>query len=164
MLHPVRTAMDGVISVDDPTAQDVRALLAVHLAFSHQHSPPEDVHALDLAGLLDPAVTFFSYRVAGRLLAIGALRRLDDQHAEVKSMHTASEVRGRGIGRAMLAHLIAEARSRGCRRLSLETGTMAAFGPARSLYAAAGFVPCAPFAPYVTSPNSTCMTLALQER
>jgi len=161
--QPVRTSMDGVIAVDDPTAQDVRALLAAHLAFANQHSPPEDVHALDLAGLLDPAVTFYTYRAAGRLLAIGALRRLDDEHAEIKSMHTASEARGQGIGRTMLAHLIAEARARGCRRLSLETGTMAAFGPARSLYAAAGFVPCQPFASYVTSPNSTCMTLALRE-
>lgn len=150
-----------MIAADDPGREDVRALLAVHLAFSHQHSPPEDVHALDLEGLLDPAVIFFSYREDGRLLAIGALRRIDGAHAEIKSMHTASATRGRGIGRAMLAHLVAEARARGYRRLSLETGTMAAYGPARALYASAGFVPCEPFAGYVHSPNSACMTLVL---
>ena len=153
--------MAGEIAVDDPGALDVRALLATHLTFSHQHSPPEDVHALDVDRLRDPAVTFFSYREGGRLLAVGALRRLDDEHAEVKSMHTASEARGRGIGRAVLAHLIAEARARGHRRLSLETGTMAAFAPARALYASAGFVPCEPFGSYFHSPNSTCMTLVL---
>jgi putative acetyltransferase len=153
--------MAGEIAVDDPGAADVRALLATHLTFSHQHSPPEDVHALDVDRLRDPAVTFFSYREGGRLLAVGALRRLDDEHAEVKSMHTASEARGRGIGRALLAHLVAEARARGYRRLSLETGTMAAFAPARALYASAGFVPCEPFGSYFHSPNSTCMTLAL---
>ncbi len=153
--------MQGVIAVDDPTAEDVRALLGAHLAFANQHSPPVDVHALDVAGLLDPAVTFFGYRVNGRLLAVGALRRIDDRHAEIKSMHTASEARGLGIGRAMLAHLVAEARARGLRRLSLETGTMAAFEPARALYRSAGFVPCEPFGSYFHSSNSTCMTLEL---
>jgi len=153
--------MEGVIAVDDPGAGDVRALLATHLAFANQHSPPEDVHALDVEALLDPAVTFFGYRRAGRLLAIGALRRMDAEHAEVKSMHTASEARGQGVGRAMLAHLIAEARARGYRRLSLETGTMAAFEAARALYASAGFVPCEPFGSYCHSPNSACMTLSL---
>jgi putative acetyltransferase len=153
--------MEGVIAVDDPRAEDVRALLATHLAFANQHSPPADVHALDVDALLDPAVTFFGYRRAGRLLAIGALRRMDAEHAEVKSMHTASEARGQGVGRAMLAHLIAEARARGYRRLSLETGTMAAFEPARALYASAGFVPCEPFGSYFHSPNSACMTLSL---
>lgn len=156
-------AVDGVIEVDDPRAEDVRALLAAHLAFAREHSPPEDVHALDVGGLVDPVVTFYSYREAGRLLAITALRHLDAGHAEVKSMHTASAARGRGIGRAMIAHLVAEARARGYRRLSLETGTMAAFAPARALYAAAGFVPCAPFAGYRQGPNSTCMTMWLQD-
>jgi putative acetyltransferase len=153
--------MTGVIAVDDPRAEDVMALLAAHLAFANEHSPPDDVHALDLAGLLDPEVAFFSYREAGRLLAIGALRRIDPDHAEVKSMHTAREARGRGIGRAMVAHLIGVARARGFRRLSLETGTMAAFEPARALYSSMGFVPCEPFGSYFHSRNSTCMTLAL---
>lgn len=153
--------MDGVIAIDDPRAEDVRMLLAAHLAFAHENSPPQDVHALDVDGLLDPAVTFYSYRVDRQLLAVGALRQLGGGHGEIKSMHTAREARGRGIGRAMLAHLIDEARARGYQRLSLETGTMDVFAPARALYAAAGFVPCDPFGSYVHSPNSVCMTLAL---
>jgi putative acetyltransferase len=153
---------EGEISVDDPQADDVRRLLERHLAFANTHSPPEDVHALDVAGLLDPAITFFSFRSNGELLAVGALKRLDEDHAELKSMHTAEEARGRGIGRAMVDHLLGIARQRGFRRVSLETGSMAAFVPARSLYASVGFEECAPFGDYFASPNSTCMTLSLE--
>jgi len=147
--------------VDDPRADDVAALLSAHLAFCNEHSPPQDVHALDIPGLVDPAVTFFSCRLEGRLLGIGALKWLDDDHAEIKSMHTDRSARGQGVGRAMVEHIVAVARQRGFRRLSLETGTMAAFAPARALYAGAGFVPCRPFSDYVPSPNSTCMTMSL---
>ena len=151
----------GEISTEDPRSEELRELLGRHLAFARSHSPPEDVHALDEDGLLDPAMTFFGFRHDGELLAVGGLRRLGRDHAEVKSMHTAEAARGRGIGRAMLEHLIAVARARGFRRLSLETGSQAAFGPARSLYASAGFTPCAPFGDYRPSPYSTFMTLAL---
>jgi putative acetyltransferase len=154
--------LEGNISPDDPRASDVRALLDCHLAFANEHSPPEDVHALDHGGLLDPDVLFFSYRLNHELLGIGALRVLDAHHAELKSMHTAEAARGRGIGRAMVEHLLAVARARGIRRVSLETGTMPAFAPAHSLYAQAGFEPCQPFGGYVQSPNSTCMTLLLE--
>ena len=147
----------GEIAVDDPTAADVRELLSRHLDFAAAHSPREDVHALDSDGLLDPAVTFFGLRVDGELHAVGALRMLDSEHGEVKSMHTAEAARGRGAGRAMLEHLIGVARRRGVRRLSLETGSMAAFAPARSLYRAAGFDVCGPFGAYVPSRNSTFM-------
>jgi len=116
---------------------------------------------MDVDGLLDPAVTFFSFRAGGTLLAVGALKQLDPQHAEIKSMHTAQDARGRGVGRQMLEHLIAVARERGYRRLSLETGSMASFAPARALYARAGFNVCGPFADYRESPNSTYMTLRL---
>jgi putative acetyltransferase len=150
-----------VIAVDDPRSEDVRALLARHLDFAHEHSPPEDVHALDVDGLVDPAITFYSARRGGELLAVGALKELDETHGELKSMHTAEAARGNGIGGAMLAHLLDVARERGYRRVSLETGSMEAFVPARSLYARAGFVPCAPFADYPDSPNSTCMTVEL---
>jgi putative acetyltransferase len=125
-------------------------------------TPPEDVHALDLEGLVEPSLSFFSYRVDGDLLAIGALKHLDDEHAEVKSMHTAAQARGRGIGRAMLDHLLAVARERGYRRVSLETGAMDAFAPARALYASAGFEPSGPFGDYGPSPNSAYMTLVLR--
>lgn len=153
--------MAGVIQVGDPRAEDVRTLLAAHLRFSLEHSPREDVHALGVDGLLDPAVTFYSYRVDGRLVAVGALRQLDREHVEVKSMHTEEAARGQGIGRAMLEHLIAVARARGFRRMSLETGTPEAFEPARLLYASAGFTECPPFGPYRDSPWSVCMTLLL---
>ncbi|MGE5292710.1 MAG: GNAT family N-acetyltransferase [Micromonosporaceae bacterium] len=152
---------EGEISIDDPRADDVRALLERHLAFAASHTPPEDVHALDVDGLLDPAVTFFSFRLNGEVLGVGALKQLDGHHAELKSMHTAQEARGRGIGRAILDHLIGVARGRGCLRVSLETGSMAAFAPARSLYENAGFKLCEPFGDYSTSRNSTFMTLSL---
>lgn len=153
--------MSGAIEVDDPRTEDVRTLLEAHLAFANEHSPREAVHALGVDGLLDPAVTFFSYRAEGRLLAVGALKHLDAQHAEVKSMHTEAAARGRGIGRAILEHLVAVARASGCRRISLETGTQDAFEPARLLYASAGFAPCEPFGAYPVSPYSVCMTMAL---
>jgi len=149
------------ISIEDPRSEDVRELLGRHLAFANSHSPPEDVHALDLAGLLDPALTFFSFRLDGELLGIGALKQLDARHAEVKSMHTVEAARGRGIGAAMLGHLIGVARDRGCRRVSLETGSMPAFAAARSLYESAGLRPCGPFGDYRPSPNSMFMTLSL---
>ena len=152
---------EGRISLDDPRASDVRALLERHLAFANDHSPPEDVHALDLDGLLQPDISFFSLRVDGELLGIGALRMLDDDHAELKSMHTAEEARGRGVGRTMVEHLLAIARGRGVRRVSLETGTPAVFAPARALYARVGFEECEPFGSYGDSPFSVCMTLQL---
>src|SRR5262245_60285225 len=113
-----------VIDVDDPRADDVRALIERHLRFMRGLTPPEDVHALDPAGLSAPTITFFAARRAGELIAIGALRELDATHGEIKSMHTAEAERGRGVGRAMLEHLLSVARARGYRRVSLETGTM----------------------------------------
>lgn len=149
------------IATDQPTSADVRTLLERHLALMHRNSPPEDVHALDVQALLDPAVTFVSYRRDGRLLGVGALKELDPGHGELKSMHTAIEARGAGVGRALLDHLLGLARARGYRRVSLETGTAEAFLPARSLYVSAGFEPCEPFNGYSPSPYSTFLTLAL---
>ena len=151
----------GTIALDDPRAADVRELLRRHLTFARSVTPPEDAHALDLDGLLDPSISFYSCRADGQLLAIGALRRLDDEHAEVKSMHTVEAARGRGIGRAMLDHLLGVARERGYRRVSLETGAMDEFAPARALYVNAGFVPTETFGDYRESRNSVYLTLAL---
>jgi putative acetyltransferase len=153
--------MHLVFAVDDPRADDVRALLAAHLELAHAVTPPGHVHALDVDGLVEPAVTFVSARLDGVVVAVGALRRLDDDHAELKSMHTASAARGHGIGRAMVDHLLALAIERGHRRVSLETGTMDAFAPARALYERAGFRPCPPFGPYTANSHSTCMTIEL---
>jgi putative acetyltransferase len=152
-----------LVAADDPRATDVRALLEAHLAFANTHSPREDVHALDVAGLLAAEVSFFSIREGAELLGVGALKHLDPRHAEIKSMHTAAPARGRGVGRAMVEHLLAVARDRGIHRISLETGSMAAFAPARALYAGFGFRVCPPFAGYPPSPNSTCMTLSLRD-
>jgi putative acetyltransferase len=157
----VRRASSRSISVEDPREIDVRELLVAHLAFTGFHSPPEDMHALDLDGLLDPSVTFFSYRADGELVAVGALKRLDSSHAELKSMHVAEAARRRGIGREMLDHLLAMARECGFDRVSIETGAQPAFAAARALYASARFTRCGPFGQYVPSPHSTFMTLEL---
>jgi putative acetyltransferase len=152
---------DDVIAVDDPLAADVRELVSRHLDFARSLSPPENVFALDASSLVDPAVTFFTCRRSGQLLAIGALKQLSEDHGELKSMHTAKAARRMGAGRAMLGHLIAVARARGYQLLSLETGSMDGFAPARALYANAGFAVCGPFAGYRPSPHSTFMSLQL---
>jgi putative acetyltransferase len=149
------------IAIDDARLDDVQALVARHLAFARQHTPAEGVHALASDGLLDPAVTVFSARRDGQLLAMGALREVDETQAELKSMHTAEAARRQGIGRAMVDHLLGVARHRGYRRVSLETGTMDAFSPARALYMSAGFTECGPFGQYQESPTSAFMTLII---
>jgi len=151
----------GEIAVDDPRKPDVRALLERHLAFSQSETPPEHSFALDVDGLLDPAITFYSYRSSGELLGVGAIKELDAAHAEIKSMHTAAEARGRGVGRAVLDHLLSVARSRGYRRVSLETGTTPGFVAARAMYESSGFAPAEPFADYVRTEDNTFYALAL---
>jgi putative acetyltransferase len=156
-----RVIAGGQIAVDDPRKPDVRALLARHLEFALAQTPPEHSFALGVDGLLDPAITFYSFRASGRLLGVGAIKRLSSQHAEIKSMHTAEAARGRGVGRALLAHLLEVARTRGFRRVSLETGTTAAYAAARGLYERAGFAPCGPFASYEPTRYNLFMTLEL---
>jgi putative acetyltransferase len=148
-----------VIAVDDPRAEDVRALVEAHLAFARSVTPAEGVFALGTEGLIDPAVTFFSARVDGELVGVGALKQLDATHAELKSMHTVEAARGRGVGRAMVEHLLSVAAERHYSRVSLETGTMDAFAPARALYSGAGFRECGPFGNYSASPTSTFMSI-----
>lgn len=152
-----------IIVVDDPRRPDVQALLERHLEFSLGQTPPEHSFALTADGLLDPAITLFGCRAGGSLLGIGAIKRLSPQHAEIKSMHTAEAARGRGVGRALLTHLLGIARVQGFRRVSLETGTTAAFAPARALYRSAGFIPCGPFASYQPTDDNFFMTLELSE-
>ena len=144
--------------LDDPR---VVALLHEHLAGMHALSPPESIHALDLDGLRHPDITFWTAWRDGVLLGCGALKQLDVAHGEVKSMRTVTTHRRSGVGATMLAHIVDEARRRGYRRISLETGSMEGFSPARRLYERTGFGYCAPFADYIEDPNSVYMTRAL---
>lgn len=149
------------IHIDDLRGQEIAELLATHIAFCRASSPPESTHVLDLDTLRSPEITFWSAWEGASLLGCAALKELDPAHGEVKSMHTAVRQRGRGVGLALLRQVVAEARSRGYRRLSLETGSMAAFASARALYKRFGFVGCQPFAGYRLDPNSVFMTLDL---
>ena len=149
------------IELDDLSRPEVHALLREHLDDMHDLSPPEDVHALGLAGLQVPDVTVWTVWENELLLGSGALKELTRTHGEVKSMRTPRAARRRGAGRAILEHIIGEARARGYERLSLETGSHDAFGPAHRLYESFGFVYCGPFADYAESPHSIFMTLEL---
>ncbi|CAM3768861.1 N-acetyltransferase YsnE [Bordetella tumulicola] len=127
----------------------------------YELSPPESVHALDLEKLRKPGITFWTAWKDTQLLGCGALKELDSKHGEIKSMRTPKALRRQGAGRAILAHIIEAARSRGYERLSLETGTMQAFQPAQRLYQSVGFTYCGPFGEYAEDPNSVFMTLRL---
>ncbi len=150
-----------IIKIDDLSGPEIQALLQQHLANMAEHSPPESIHALDVAALRAPGITFWSGWDGNVLLGCGALRELDSTHGEIKSMRTAPEHRRRGVARQFMGHLIAEAQRRRYSRLSLETGSMAAFEPARRLYVSFGFEACPPFANYVLDTNSVCMTKRL---
>jgi putative acetyltransferase len=150
-----------VFRADDLTHPDVIALLEEHLAHMHSLSPPESVHALPVEALRAPGVTFWTAWRGDELAACGALKALADGSGEVKAMRTPAHHRGTGAGFAMLEHIVAEARRRGCPRLWLETGAMTAFEPARRLYERFGFRYCPPFGDYRFDPLSTFMTLAL---
>lgn len=147
------------IAIDDPARDDVRALLEEHLRDMHELSPRESVHALDVGRLKVPGITFWTARDGGVLLGCGALKELDPTQGEIKSMRTPRGLRRLGAGRAILQHILGEARARGYRRLSLETGSAPAFVPAQTLYASCGFSFCGPFAEYRPDPNSVFMTL-----
>jgi len=139
----------------------VAELLRVHLSHARAESPPCSVHALDLSALRSPHIQFWSAWSRDLLLGVGALQQLDERHGEIKSMHTAAAARGCGVGSEMLRHIIGVARVRGYSRLSLETGSMAYFHPARRLYRRHGFAECPPFGSYKLDPNSVFMKLDL---
>ncbi|MDT8856919.1 GNAT family N-acetyltransferase [Paracoccaceae bacterium Fryx2] len=151
-----------VIRRDDPLAADVLPLLERHVALMWAASPAESVHVLDPKALAVPGIAFFTLREGDAVLGMGALSRIDDGHAEIKSMHVVEQARGRGLARLLLDHLMDQARALGYARLSLETGVEPVFAPARALYAAAGFATCAPFEGYAPDPNSHFMTRPLQ--
>ena len=149
------------IEIDDLTRPEIHELLSEHLANMYELSPPESVHALDLSKLRAPDITFWSVWEDSTLVGCGALKELSATEGEIKSMRTPKALRRRGAGRAVLAHIIEEARARGYKRLSLETGSQDAFVPAQNLYRSFGFSFCGPFGDYKPDPNSVFMTLAL---
>ena len=149
------------IRVDDLRSPQIVRLLNEHLRSMSSISPPESCHALDLDELRQPEIAFWSIWDGPELAGCGALKELDRQHAEIKSMRTAEKYRRKGIVSHLLRHMLDEARRRGYRRLSLETGSMAYFEPARRLYASFGFTYCPPFATYIEDPNSLFMTKLL---
>ena len=149
------------IRIDDLSGPEIAGLLREHLQSAALHSPPESVHALDIDALRQPAMTFWSAWDGAELVGCGAIKQLDRQHGEIKSMRTASAHQRKGVANRLMSHILEEANRRGYRRLSLETGSMAAFAPARQLYARFGFAPCGPFAQYVEDPFSVFMTREL---
>lgn len=146
---------------DDLSGAATRALVARHLQGMRESSPPESVHAYDVQQLLGPGVAFWSAWLGGEVVGCGALKVMDEKRGELKSMRVADAFLGRGIGRAILQHLLAEARARGLTSVWLETGSSEPFVPALELYHSAGFVRCGPFAGYVEDPFSVFMTLQL---
>jgi len=149
------------IRLDDLNGPEINKLLQEHLYSMTLHSPPESMHALDVEKLRIPDITFWTVWQDSELIGCGALKELDAAHGEIKSMRTASAHLRKGVATALLTHILEEARKRSYRRLSLETGSMEAFRPARSLYARFGFKPCIPFADYAEDPNSVFMTIEL---
>ena len=151
------------IRIDDLKGQEIRELLHEHLRNMALHSPPESVHALDLEDLQKPEIRFWTVWEDSELLGCGALKELDASHAEIKSMRTSTKHLRKGVARHLLKHMIEHAKLRGYKRLSLETGSMDAFEPARKLYAGFGFSYCEPFADYVDDPNSVFMKKELND-
>jgi putative acetyltransferase len=150
------------IVIDDLTGPEIAALLEAHTAELRAISPPESKHALDLDGLRRPGTTMWSIWDGEVLVGCCALKDLGVGHAELKSMRIARPHTGRGIASTLLRHVIGEARARGYRRISLETGSMPFFEPAWRLYRKHGFTECGPFGSYRPDPNSVFMTMALQ--
>jgi putative acetyltransferase len=146
---------------DDLTGPEIAQLLEEHLADMQAISPPESVHALDLAALGQPGITFWTLWDGDALAGCVALKELDALHGELKSMRTAAAFRRRGVAAKLLQHVLDEASERGYQRLSLETGSQPFFVPAHQLYARFGFAPCGPFGSYKEDPNSTFMTRKL---
>lgn len=149
------------IKIDDLTDPGIADFLEEHINDMKSVSPPESKHALDLEALKKPDVTFWSVWQKGKIVGCGAIKELEGAHGEIKSMRTCASMRGTGIAAFLLNHIITEAKLRGYDRVSLETGSMSFFEPARKLYSKFGFSFCQPFAEYKPDPNSVFMELKL---
>ena len=150
--------MEPVITIEESLTDELAQILQAHWLFCTSSTPIEHVYALDASKLFSPDITVFGARIDGELVGVGAMRKLDLLHAELKSMHTLAEFRGSGIGKAMVAQIEDFARSSGIERMSLETGTNEAFKPARELYKSLGYNSCDAFGDYVLSEDNMCMT------
>ena len=146
------------IAPESPLIPDLKLLMERHTQAMHAQTPPESIHMMDASKLAAPGIWFFVMREDGQAIGMGAVKRIDDSHAEIKSMHILTERRGQGLSRQMLDHLVDHALSLGFSRLSLETGSQPGFAPARGLYAKAGFAECGPFEGYGPDVNSVFMT------
>jgi putative acetyltransferase len=147
-----------VITTEKSLTDELAHVLQAHWLFCTSSTPIEHVYALDASKLFSPDITVFGARIDGELVGVGAMRKLDQLHAELKSMHTLAKSRGSGVGKAMVAYIEDFARSSGIERMSLETGTNEAFRPARQLYKSLGYQSCEAFGDYVLSEENTCMT------
>ncbi|MGL4405144.1 MAG: GNAT family N-acetyltransferase [Notoacmeibacter sp.] len=156
--------MSLVIAVDDLYGPEIAALLQRHLDLMYEITPAGSVYALDLDRLRVPEITFWNARLSGQLVGCVALKEfgaVDNRQGEIKSMHTMKELRGKGIARALVAHLLNEAKLRGLKTLWLETGKTPPFMPAQKLYESFGFKICGPFGDYAFDKHSLYMTLDL---
>ena len=147
-----------MITTEKSLTDELAHVLQAHWLFCTSSTPIEHVYALDASKLFSPDITVFGARIDGELVGVGAMRKLDQLHAELKSMHTLAKSRGSGVGKAMVAYIEDFARSSGIERMSLETGTNEAFRPARQLYKSLGYQSCEAFGDYVLSNDNTCMT------
>jgi len=151
-------SMQIEISTEKSLTDELATLLQAHWLFCTSTTPIEHVYALDASKLFTPDITVFGARVHGELVGVGAIRILDAEHAELKSMHTLAKSRGLGLGKAMVSHIEEFAKGQGVKRISLETGTNDAFKPARELYKSLGYQDCDAFGDYVLSEDNMCMT------
>ena len=150
--------MEPVITTEKSLSDELAHVLQAHWLFCTSSTPIEHVYALDASKLFSPDITVFGARINGELVGVGAIRKLDAHHAELKSMHTLAKSRGSGVGKAMVAHIEQFAKEQGVKRISLETGATEPFKPARQLYESLGYQDCEAFGDYVLSEDNTCMT------
>jgi len=146
------------ITTEKSLTDELAQILQAHWLFCTSSTPIEHVYALDASKLFLPDITVFGARIDGEIIGVGAIRKLDPHHAELKSMHTLAKYRGSGVGKAMVAHIEDFAKRSGIERISLETGTNEAFKPARELYKSLEYNSCDAFGDYVLSEDNMCMT------
>ena len=146
------------IRIDDLTGNEIADLLQAHTDDMLKHSPPKSVHTLDLSALRSSDITFWSVWSNGELAGCGALKEIDDNHVELKSVRTAKQYLRKGVAAKLVEHILAIAKKRSYKKISLETGNSSAFLPAKKLYEKMGFQECQPFADYSDDPFSSFMT------